>query len=207
MFLYRNQRRCQDEEERLCRRLDTCAWAARFFSPSFQVIPPPPPPPPGPPPWTSDLMLHWPGDGRVHKPRGLLVSDIPCEVCCPSSPVPSPFPDLPDYLDLSPSRQQHPPPKLTGRRLPATRRGDGRIYIANLRTDNWLTGGNSDDVWQAPLFTRCVAWTPLHAAEPRTASMEPRPADVEPHGAVLRSVPPGKGRSGRRSRSQLRRSS
>jgi len=32
--------------------------------------------------------------------------------------------------------------------------GDGRIYIANLRTDNWLLGQASDDVWQAALPTR-----------------------------------------------------
>ena len=32
-------------------------------------------------------------------------------------------------------------------------RGDGRNYIANLRTDNWITGGQSHDVWQAALFT------------------------------------------------------
>lgn len=34
--------------------------------------------------------------------------------------------------------------------------GDGRNYIANLRTDNWITGGQSHDVWQAALFTECV---------------------------------------------------
>lgn len=32
--------------------------------------------------------------------------------------------------------------------------GDGRSYIANLRTDNWITGGQSHDVWQAALLTK-----------------------------------------------------
>ena len=32
--------------------------------------------------------------------------------------------------------------------------GDGRKYIANLRTENWLVGGRSHDVWQAFLFAR-----------------------------------------------------
>ena len=31
---------------------------------------------------------------------------------------------------------------------------DGRKYIANIRTDNWITGGQSHDVWQAFLFAR-----------------------------------------------------
>uniref|UniRef100_A0A061RXC8 NADH dehydrogenase [ubiquinone] 1 alpha subcomplex assembly factor 1 n=2 Tax=Tetraselmis sp. GSL018 TaxID=582737 RepID=A0A061RXC8_9CHLO len=31
---------------------------------------------------------------------------------------------------------------------------DGRVYLANLRTDNWLLGGPSEDVWQAVLRTR-----------------------------------------------------
>lgn len=34
--------------------------------------------------------------------------------------------------------------------------GDGRKYIANLRTDNWITGGQSHDVWQAALVTECA---------------------------------------------------
>lgn len=33
-------------------------------------------------------------------------------------------------------------------------RGDGRTYIANLRTDNWILGTQSDDAWQAFLITR-----------------------------------------------------
>jgi len=37
--------------------------------------------------------------------------------------------------------------------------GDGRKYIANLRTENWLVGGRSHDVWQAFLFAR---WAMLH---------------------------------------------
>lgn len=32
-------------------------------------------------------------------------------------------------------------------------RGDGRMYIASLRTDNWIVS-NSHDVWQAFLFAR-----------------------------------------------------
>ena len=32
--------------------------------------------------------------------------------------------------------------------------GDGRKYIANMRTENWLVGGPSHDVWQAFLFAR-----------------------------------------------------
>lgn len=35
--------------------------------------------------------------------------------------------------------------------------GDGRKYIANIRTDNWITGGTSHDVWQAFLFARCCS--------------------------------------------------
>lgn len=35
-------------------------------------------------------------------------------------------------------------------------RGDGRTYLANLRTDNWVTGGdsNSEDIWQAVLLSK-----------------------------------------------------
>lgn len=34
-------------------------------------------------------------------------------------------------------------------------RGDGRKYIANLRTANWIVGeDNSHDVWQAFVFAR-----------------------------------------------------
>jgi hypothetical protein len=36
-------------------------------------------------------------------------------------------------------------------------RGDGRKYIANLRTANWIVGEeNSHDVWQAFLLARLV---------------------------------------------------
>ena len=38
-------------------------------------------------------------------------------------------------------------------------RGDGRMYIASLRTDNWIVGSNSHDVWQAFLFARCACTT------------------------------------------------
>ncbi|DBA75841.1 hypothetical protein WJX77_010736 [Trebouxia sp. C0004] len=37
-------------------------------------------------------------------------------------------------------------------------KGDGRKYIANLRTENWLVGGRSHDVWQAFLFARKGQW-------------------------------------------------
>lgn len=30
-------------------------------------------------------------------------------------------------------------------------RGDGRTYLANLRTDNWVIGENGEDIWQAVL--------------------------------------------------------
>lgn len=33
-------------------------------------------------------------------------------------------------------------------------RGDGRRYIASLRTENWVVGDESQDVWQAFLFAR-----------------------------------------------------
>ncbi len=32
--------------------------------------------------------------------------------------------------------------------------GDGRKYLANLRTENWIVGERSQDVWQAFLFAR-----------------------------------------------------
>lgn len=35
-------------------------------------------------------------------------------------------------------------------------RGDGRKYLANIRTDNWVVGENVEDVWQAFLFARYV---------------------------------------------------
>ena len=35
-------------------------------------------------------------------------------------------------------------------------RGDGRTYLANIRTQNWLVGGQGHDVWQAFLFARCA---------------------------------------------------
>lgn len=34
-------------------------------------------------------------------------------------------------------------------------RGDGRKYIASLRTENWIVDAKSQDVWQAFLFARC----------------------------------------------------
>jgi Complex I intermediate-associated protein 30 (CIA30) len=34
-------------------------------------------------------------------------------------------------------------------------RGDGRKYIASLRTENWMVDAKSQDVWQAFLFARC----------------------------------------------------
>lgn len=34
-------------------------------------------------------------------------------------------------------------------------RGDGRKYIASLRTENWIVDSRSQDVWQAFLFARC----------------------------------------------------
>lgn len=37
-------------------------------------------------------------------------------------------------------------------------KGDGRKYIASLRTDNWIIGGRSHDVWQAFLFARKGGW-------------------------------------------------
>lgn len=38
-------------------------------------------------------------------------------------------------------------------------RGDGRKYLANLRTDNWVVGETGQDVWQAFLFARAGEWT------------------------------------------------
>ncbi len=32
--------------------------------------------------------------------------------------------------------------------------GDGRPYLANIRTDNWVVGETAEDVWQAFLFAR-----------------------------------------------------
>lgn len=37
--------------------------------------------------------------------------------------------------------------------------GDGRKYIANFRTENWIVGTKNHDVWQAFLFARKGAWT------------------------------------------------
>ena len=34
--------------------------------------------------------------------------------------------------------------------------GDGRKYIANFRTENWIVGSRNHDVWQAFLFARCA---------------------------------------------------
>ena len=39
--------------------------------------------------------------------------------------------------------------------------GDGRKYIANIRTDNWIVGGQSHDVWQAFLFARSAQQSPI----------------------------------------------
>jgi NADH dehydrogenase [ubiquinone] 1 alpha subcomplex assembly factor 1 len=38
-------------------------------------------------------------------------------------------------------------------------KGDGRKYLANIRTENWLVGDASHDIWQAFLFARqgCTA--------------------------------------------------
>ncbi len=35
-------------------------------------------------------------------------------------------------------------------------RGDGRKYLVNLRTDNWVVGRGNHDVWQAFLFAPCA---------------------------------------------------
>lgn len=36
--------------------------------------------------------------------------------------------------------------------------GDGRKYIANIRTENWVVGESAYDVWQAFLFSRPGEW-------------------------------------------------
>lgn len=33
-------------------------------------------------------------------------------------------------------------------------RGDGRKYLTSIRTENWVVGEGSHDVWQAFLFAR-----------------------------------------------------
>lgn len=38
-------------------------------------------------------------------------------------------------------------------------RGDGRRYIASLRTENWIVDDKSQDVWQAFIFARKGEWT------------------------------------------------
>jgi hypothetical protein len=37
-------------------------------------------------------------------------------------------------------------------------RGDGRRYIASLRTENWIVDDKSQDVWQAFIFARHVVF-------------------------------------------------
>ena len=37
--------------------------------------------------------------------------------------------------------------------------GDGRTYLENIRTDNWVVGENAEDVWQAFLFARSGEWS------------------------------------------------
>jgi hypothetical protein len=51
------------------------------------------------------------------------------------------------YMDLSPYDT-----------LTLRVRGDGRPYIASLRTENWLVGGRSHDVWQAFLLAPPGEW-------------------------------------------------
>jgi NADH dehydrogenase [ubiquinone] 1 alpha subcomplex assembly factor 1 len=54
-------------------------------------------------------------------------------------------------------------------------RGDGRRYIANLRTANWVVGDKAHDVWQAFLFARwalhsthrCTVWSQASALLPK----------------------------------------
>lgn len=51
-------------------------------------------------------------------------------------------------------------------------RGDGRKYIANLRTANWIVGEDkSHDVWQAFLLARCV----ICSSSPKTLPLCLRP--------------------------------
>ena len=33
-------------------------------------------------------------------------------------------------------------------------KGDGRRYLASMRTDDWIAGERDDDVWQAFIFAR-----------------------------------------------------
>ena len=37
-------------------------------------------------------------------------------------------------------------------------KGDGRPYLANLRTDNWVVGEGGDDLWQAVLPVKAGGW-------------------------------------------------
>ena len=35
-------------------------------------------------------------------------------------------------------------------------KGDGRKYIASMRTEDWIMSERDDDVWQAFIFARCT---------------------------------------------------
>ncbi len=63
-------------------------------------------------------------------------------------------------------------------------RGDGRKYLVSLRTDNWVVGAKSHDVWQAFLFAPCGP--SLRARRVRARESAPR----------LRSVLHGRGHTG-----------
>ena len=47
--------------------------------------------------------------------------------------------------------------------------GDGRKYIANFRTENWIVGSRNHDVWQAFLFARRGASTTVVDTLPSVA--------------------------------------
>lgn len=41
-------------------------------------------------------------------------------------------------------------------------KGDGNRYLTTVRTDNWMTGEASHDLWQAFLFARKDEWSDVH---------------------------------------------
>ena len=70
-------------------------------------------------------------------------------------------------------------------------KGDGRKYIASLRTDNWIIGGRSHDVWQAFLFARWACcyllWSKRVLCEPGHCTDRPGqclPTESASHAAL-----------------------
>ena len=102
-----------------------------------------------------DPAHHYP---PIHPLQGTAVLE---GSCAPAAPDGDPALRRGGFAGINahPSPHADAPADLSAYDTLALRvRGDGRPYIASLRTENWLVGGRCHDVWQAFLFAPPGAW-------------------------------------------------